>query len=239
MMMMIIHPNLFLHIHDIIDRSGASVFMVANCTVNNPALYSLDPSVFSGRGSPIRNQTGGGGALTASPYNNKQTSVDLVVQEMMQTIGGALLDALCMYLAARIVMGVRGLWGKATARPPSVKFDDVIGCNYAKEEVMQLVDYLQDPSKYKKLGAKIPKGVLLVGKLNDGQSILFSSSSSESLVGVSEKLILLSRLIDYLFLYRSTRCWKDHDGKGIGRRGQCPLLLYCCTRIRPALLGHG
>ena len=50
-------------------------------------------------------------------------------------------------------------------------FADVAGCDEAKEEVSELVDFLRDPSKFQKLGGRIPKGVLLVG--NPGTSYNF------------------------------------------------------------------
>ena len=58
--------------------------------------------------------------------------------------------------------------GKSKARIYSegstgVKFDDVAGVDEAKAELQEIVDFLQHKSKYTRLGAKIPKGVLLVG----------------------------------------------------------------------------
>lgn len=44
-----------------------------------------------------------------------------------------------------------------------MNFSDVAGCDEAKEEVSELVDFLRDPQKFQKLGGRIPRGVLLVG----------------------------------------------------------------------------
>ncbi|HBZ18122.1 MAG TPA: cell division protein FtsH, partial [Betaproteobacteria bacterium] len=44
-----------------------------------------------------------------------------------------------------------------------VTFADVAGCDEAKEEVSELVDFLRDPGKFQKLGGRIPRGVLMVG----------------------------------------------------------------------------
>jgi ATP-dependent Zn protease len=49
-----------------------------------------------------------------------------------------------------------------------VTFADVAGCDEAKAEIMEFVDFLKNPEKYKQLGAKIPKGALLVGPPGTG-----------------------------------------------------------------------
>ena len=55
---------------------------------------------------------------------------------------------------------------------PNVTFADVAGLNEAKEEVMEVVDFLKNPKKYTALGGKIPKGVLLVGPPGTGKTLL-------------------------------------------------------------------
>lgn len=51
-------------------------------------------------------------------------------------------------------------------------FKDVAGCDEAKAEVMEFVNFLKNPTKYKDLGAKIPKGALLVGPPGTGKTLL-------------------------------------------------------------------
>ena len=61
-------------------------------------------------------------------------------------------------------------------------FADVAGCDEAKEEVSELVDFLRDPSKFQNLGGRIPRGVLLVGSPGTGKTLLAKAIAGEAKV---------------------------------------------------------
>lgn len=63
-----------------------------------------------------------------------------------------------------------------------VTFDDVAGVDEAKEEVTELVDFLRDPSKFQKLGGRIPRGVLMVGSPGTGKTLLAKAIAGEAKV---------------------------------------------------------
>ncbi|QTL34426.1 ATP-dependent zinc metalloprotease FtsH [Pseudoalteromonas viridis] len=78
-------------------------------------------------------------------------------------------------------------FGKSKARlmgEDQVKttFADVAGCDEAKEDVTELVDFLRDPSKFQKLGGNIPKGVLMVGPPGTGKTLLAKAVAGEAKV---------------------------------------------------------
>ena len=78
-------------------------------------------------------------------------------------------------------------FGKSKARlidenSNSVTFADVAGCDEAKEEVFELVDFLKDPQKFQKLGGRIPHGVLLVGPPGTGKTLLARAIAGEAKV---------------------------------------------------------
>jgi cell division protease FtsH len=78
-------------------------------------------------------------------------------------------------------------FGKSRARllddnNNSIMFADVAGCDEAKEEVRELVEFLRDPSKFQKLGGRIPRGVLLVGSPGTGKTLLAKAIAGEAKV---------------------------------------------------------
>ncbi len=78
-------------------------------------------------------------------------------------------------------------FGKSKARllddaKDRVMFADVAGCDEAKEEVSELVDFLRDPSKFQNLGGRIPRGVLMVGSPGTGKTLLAKAIAGEAKV---------------------------------------------------------
>lgn len=78
-------------------------------------------------------------------------------------------------------------FGKSKAKmlaPDQIKttFGDVAGCDEAKEEVAEVVDFLRDPSKFQKLGGRIPKGILMVGPPGTGKTLLAKAIAGEAKV---------------------------------------------------------
>ncbi len=97
--------------------------------------------------------------------------------------------AIWIFLAKRMQKGMGGGIlgvGKAgkmiNAEKPETRFDDVAGVEEAKEEVKEIVDFLKYPERYMELGAKIPKGVLLVGPPGTGKTLLAKAVAGEASV---------------------------------------------------------
>ena len=96
--------------------------------------------------------------------------------------------AIWMFMAGRMqknmgggILGMGNAKKLVNSEKPKTKFDDVAGAEEAKEEVHEIVDFLRFPERYVELGAKIPKGVLLVGSPGTGKTLLAKAVAGEAL----------------------------------------------------------
>ncbi len=78
------------------------------------------------------------------------------------------------------ILGIGSSKKLVNSEKPKVKFTDVAGVEEAKEEVKEIVDFLKHPDRYISLGAKIPKGVLLVGPPGTGKTLLAKAVAGEA-----------------------------------------------------------
>ena len=77
-------------------------------------------------------------------------------------------------------LGEKGKVYDDTERKTKIKFDDVAGLNEEKEELIEIVDFLKRPEKYTKMGARVPKGVLLYGKPGTGKTLIAKAIAGEA-----------------------------------------------------------
>ncbi len=114
----------------------------------------------------------------------------LLVSLLMSWGPMLLLIGVWIYFMRQMQGGGKGgafSFGKSRARMlddtnNTVTFADVAGCDEAKEEVKELVDFLRDPQKFQKLGGRIPRGVLMVGPPGTGKTLLAKSIAGEAKV---------------------------------------------------------
>ena len=114
----------------------------------------------------------------------------LLVQMLMSWGPMLLLIGVWVFFMRQMQGGGKGgafSFGKSKARMlddtnNTVSFADVAGCDEAKEEVQEVVDFLRDPTKFQKLGGRIPRGVLMVGPPGTGKTLLARAIAGEAKV---------------------------------------------------------
>jgi cell division protease FtsH len=115
----------------------------------------------------------------------------LLVQLFISSFPILLIVGIWVYFMRQMQGGAGGRgamsFGKSKARllgedQVKVNFSDVAGCDEAKEEVSELVDFLKEPGKFTKLGGKLPRGVLLLGSPGTGKTLLAKAIAGEAKV---------------------------------------------------------
>lgn len=128
--------------------------------------------------------------LQAADVKFTGTRPNLVSQVLLAWILPIAIMILIWSLISRRIAGAsQSVFGFAKSkarliaeRESGVTFKDVAGCDEAKFELQEVVDFLKSPNKYKSLGAKIPKGVLLVGPPGTGKTLLARAVAGEARV---------------------------------------------------------
>ena len=183
---------------------SAFVQNVDNGNVSNANISAENPATISGKlkdGSSFRTVAPVLGFSTNTVIKQMQDKGVEVRQESAP--GFSLVSLLVSWLPVILIAGVfiwfmrqmqsggggRGAmsFGRSRAKlqgedQVKVNFSDVAGCDEAKEEVGELVEFLRDPGKFQKLGGKIPRGVLMVGPPGTGKTLLAKAIAGEAKV---------------------------------------------------------
>jgi len=134
----------------------------------------------------VEKLTSKGVSITASPLKDKMPSLLGILLSWFPML---LLIGVWVFFMRQMQGGKGGAmgFGKSKARLLSesrvrITFNDVAGIDEAKEEVEEIVEFLRDPTKYKRLGGKIPKGALLIGPPGTGKTLLAKAIAGEASV---------------------------------------------------------
>ncbi|MDP3382111.1 MAG: ATP-dependent metallopeptidase FtsH/Yme1/Tma family protein, partial [Phenylobacterium sp.] len=158
------------------------------------------------RGSAVEVRNAEGQAFTAVTPNNQEELVkrleaqnaDIAVKPaggftlvgfILQSLPILLLIGVWIFFMRQMQGGARGAmgFGKSKAKMLTenknrVTFDDVAGVDEAKTELKEIVDFLKDPAAHSRLGARLPKGILLVGPPGTGKTLLARAVAGEAKV---------------------------------------------------------
>ena len=103
-----------------------------------------------------------------------------VIEQIGTTLFSLLPTLIMVALFKMQGLGEKGKVYDDTERKTKIRFEDVAGLDEEKEELVEIVDFLKRPNRYVKMGAKIPKGVLLYGKPGTGKTLIAKAIAGEA-----------------------------------------------------------
>jgi len=173
------------------DPKGGEEWYVIKGKIQNPA-FEIDENQYKTLPFVVK------GRVTESEYRTLRELLGTRLrEEPSSTIWTDLLFSLLPFLliigllyflfVRQLRMAGKGAlsFGKSKAKlltreNEKIVFNDVAGCEEAKEEVAEIVDFLKDPKRFRKIGGKIPKGVLMVGPPGTGKTLLAKAVAGEA-----------------------------------------------------------